>query len=177
MARQSFASKCDTWGYDRTGKSVNVFYNSIIHIPSIVERIRNVTIENNDWRKVMAAFDTPETVFYLDPPYVPETRKSGTYHHELTIDDHADLVKQLLSMQGRAILSGYSHEVYKPLEDAGWTRLEINYTSSAAGHTRHKKAVQESMKRVECLWLHPGIKADVELIEGLGFRVAETGNE
>lgn len=186
LARQSFASGCKTWGYDkqpgsRGSKSAGSYLNALNELPKIHERIDAVTIDNNDWRKVLEAYDTPETIFYLDPPYVPDTRKSGDYHHELNLDDHKDLVKMLLKLEGRAMLSGYGSEVYKPLEDAGWMRLEIEAHCSAAGHTRQKKMsgkeYNEATRRIECLWLHPGIEVDSELIKDLGFRVAETGNE
>ncbi|MEN6520331.1 MAG: DNA adenine methylase [Armatimonadota bacterium] len=59
------------------------------------------------------------TLFYLDPPYIPETRKSGKYRHEMTAEDHQELVEILLSIQGKVVLSGYNHPIYKPLEDDG----------------------------------------------------------
>jgi D12 class N6 adenine-specific DNA methyltransferase len=79
------------------------------HVPSV----KNVQIESADWRDVMSRYDRPETLFYCDPPYVPQTRVAGTYSHELTQNDHRGLVAYLL------VLSGYCHQTYSPLERAG----------------------------------------------------------
>jgi len=172
LARQSFAATGKTWGYDRAGSKPRSFLNSLNELPKIHERIDGVTVDNNDWRKVIKAYDKPETVFYLDPPYVPETRKSGSYHHEITIDDHKDLVNRLLKMQGRALLSGYGHEVYKPLEDHGWLKISWEHSCTAAGHTRNTKmSVEEQSqanKRIECLWVHPGIEVTSGMLNSVG---------
>jgi DNA adenine methylase len=59
------------------GKSFNPANEGVrIDFPANVERaqarIRNVTIHNKDYRKVLKKYDGPETFFYIDPPY-PET--------------------------------------------------------------------------------------------------------
>jgi len=175
LARQSFGGTCTTFGYERGRNSNKVpsFLNALDRLPDIHERTNGIIVENNDWKRVLGAYDTPETVFYADPPYVPQTRRSkDDYAHELTYDDHVDLVDRLLSLQGRTMLSGYAHEVYGPLEAAGGRRLEWDYTSSAAGTTRISMPSLESKKRTECLWLHPEIPLNQEQIEETGARLA-----
>ncbi len=70
-------------------------------LPAIHERVMRTQIDHADFRKIFKRYDTPETFFYADPPYIPETRKSGGYRHELTVDDHKDLVQILLGLQGK----------------------------------------------------------------------------
>ena len=101
-----------------------------------------------DWRQIIDAYDTQETVFYCDPPYHPSTRHRGGYAHELTAQDHEDLVQRLLSIRGTALLSGYAHPVFEPLEAAGWAR--VDWPVSASSVRRHGHA-----ERVESLWVHP----------------------
>ena len=105
-------------------------------LPQVHARLMRVQIEQSDWRVILGRYDTPETFFYLDPPYPASTRSSGEYQHELTLDDHADLVTVLLSIQGNAMLSCYWHDVYEPLVAAGWMRHEWNTACYAAGRTR-----------------------------------------
>ncbi len=117
-------------------------------LPDVHKRLRGVQIEQDDWQAVMQRYDSSSTLFYLDPPYAPETRVGGGYHHELSSEDHLRLVSQLLSTRGMVVLSGYAHTAYSPLEDAGWVRHDYevrSYTSDARGH------------RTECLWLSPSI--------------------
>jgi DNA adenine methylase len=171
-ARQSFGGRCDTFGYERTeGGNKASFLRALDALPDMHERTAGVIIENNDWRKVLAAFDTPQTLFYCDPPYVPATRRSGEYEHEMSMADHEEMVGRLLQMQGRALLSGYPSEVYKPLEAAGWRRLEWNYTSCAAGTTRLNNLTQAQRERTECLWIHAGIPVTEEQISSTGARL------
>lgn len=62
----------------------------------------------------------------MDPPYVTDTRsRSKLYEHEMSEDDHQDLVDLLLGLRGRAVVSGYSHPVYEALERHGWRRQDF----------------------------------------------------
>ncbi len=172
LAKQSFGGNAQTWGYERNGKRCARFMSSLDKLPEIHERTNGIFVEHNDWRKVLEAFDTPETVFYLDPPYAPETRKDkAVYTHEMGRPDHEEMVKRLVAAQGRGLLSGYKTAIYKPLENAGWTRLEWNYTMSACGTVRGANVSLEEKQRVECLWVHPGIPLPDELIQTVGARV------
>jgi len=130
-------------------------------LPQIHNRLMRVQIEHQDWRVVLDRYDTSETLFYLDPPYVPSTRSSGKYKHELILEDHKDLVDILLQVKGMAILSGYDHEVYAPLTDAGWQKHTWTTACHAAGRTRGtgiqgKGSALAKQKRVECAWVSPG---------------------
>lgn len=154
--RQSHGGLGKRWSYcvedSAAGMSsaVRRWQSGVERLPLIHKRLKTVQIEQDDWRAVMQRFDGPRTLFYLDPPYVPDTRVNGRYQHELNQDDHHQLVAHLLTVKGMVVLSGYAHEAYKPLEDAGWARQDYDvpaYTSS--GRER----------RVECLWLSPSIAA------------------
>lgn len=106
-----------------------------------------VQIDHQDFRKVLSRYDSPETLFYIDPPYTPGERRSGTYQCELSESDHADLVEQLLALRGRAILSGYHNEIYRPLERAGWRRRDFDVCSTAA-----KAVGGKFQRRTESVW-------------------------
>jgi len=82
-------------------------------IDEFAERLKGVTIENRDAFECMQAHDSPETLHYIDPPYVPETRKRvGAYRHEFSLADHAKLLKFLDTLRGSIVLSGYASEIY-----------------------------------------------------------------
>ena len=117
-------------------------------LPAIHERCQNVQIECADWRTVMSRYDSIDTLFYLDPPYVPDTRVAGKYRHEITENDHRKLVACLISLQGMVVLSGYSHPTYNPLERAGWARVDYPTCTHGRGAIT---------RRVECLWLSPTV--------------------
>jgi len=167
-ARQSFSGVFGGgWGYSvshsRRGMSgtVSGYLGAIETLPDIANRFLRVQIEHNDFRKIIAAYDTPNTFFYLDPPYVLETRIGGeVYSNEMTLSDHEDLVDLLLHIKGKAMLSGYEHNVHKPLEQAGWIKIKIEARCCATGTTKGTKHLQnkengEKLKRTECVWLSP----------------------
>lgn len=129
VARASFSGHFgNAWSFSTAGiglnKQVSSWLAAIEGLPAWHQRMRRVIVEQHDWATVMAAYDRPETCFYCDPPYVPDTRRSGTYTHELSEDDHARLVDTLLRTQGMVVLSGYAHPLYAPLEQAGWCRVD-----------------------------------------------------
>lgn len=148
-------------GMSRRGMSgrVSKWLSAIDRLPEVAARLRMVQIEHRPALDVIERFDTPDTLFYLDPPYVPATRRSGEYAHEMTEADHVELVAALLDIDGMAVLSGYATPVYEPLEAAGWERVEYAAHCSAAGHTRGTGMIGAGsaahQTRTECLWLNP----------------------
>lgn len=115
-------------------------------IKSFVERLKGVVVENRDAILVMQAADSPETVHYVDSPYVPLTRGgSSKYKHDYTVEDHEKLLAAVLNLKGMVIISGYPTELYKKVleQDNGWQR--IDKLAFADGN----------QPRTECLWLNP----------------------
>lgn len=129
-------------------------------LPAIVDRLRGVTIENRDASECMAQHDGPNTLHYVDPPYVFSTRslanpydlkyrggkgtahRGGMYSHEMTDKAHERLLAFLPSLEGMVILSGYPSALYDAaLPD--WKRVEIDAFADGA------------RPRVEVLWINP----------------------
>lgn len=138
----------------------SAWLSALSMLPAIHERMMRVQIEHADFRQILQRYDTPETFFHVDPPYVPETRKSGGYRHELSLDDHRELVETVLRLQGKVMLAGYAHPVYKPVDAAGWRRHDIQLTCTAAGRTRSsgllgEGAARAQQPRIESIWLSP----------------------
>jgi DNA adenine methylase len=162
VGRQSFGGLFgSSWGYGIGSSTAERWVGAIKSLPDLHRRFQNVQVEHNDFRKVIPAYDSPNTFFYLDPPYVQATRKTAkVYKHETTNKDHRRLVKMLLGIKGTAILSGYASDMYKPLEDAGWVRKDWNTVCYVAGHVKNsnlqgKGAVLREQKRVESVWVSP----------------------
>lgn len=129
------------------------------------ERLQRVQIDCRDALEVIRYWDTDDTVFYVDPPYHPDTRKSADdYAHEPDHNHHVALVDTLLACRGAATLSGYAHDVYSPLESAGWMRIDFKTACSAAGRVRGsglrgKGAALAKVPRVETVWINPRAQA------------------
>lgn len=109
-----------------------------------IERLQGVVIENRDAFSIMDTHDTPETLFYVDPPYTHDTRgKGGKYRHELDDGAHRALAEKVHTLKGMAMVSGYDSPLYRELY-AGW-RTECKQTHADGARAR-----------TEILWLSPG---------------------
>lgn len=117
-------------------------------IPEFCERFRNVVIESRPAIDVMQQHDSRETLHYIDPPYLPETRSQGSsryYRHEMSIEDHEALLAAVRRLQGFVVISGYDSMLYNN-RLAGWRRMAL----PTSGSSRFG-----SVKRIESLWLSP----------------------
>lgn len=119
----------------------------------IAERMSGVVVERRPAMEIMAQHDGPETLHYVDPPYLPETRstksrKSGeryhAYQHEMNVEDHRAMLAGLRALTGMVVLSGYPSALY---DDAltGWRRVERRALADGA------------RERTEVLWLNPAV--------------------
>lgn len=117
-------------------------------------RLKNVYIEHDDFREIVKRYDSKDTFFYLDPPYVPETLGSKYYACDLSTQDHQELTELLLSIKGSAMLSGYEHPVYQPLLDNGWSLYKIPRKVVSYDSKTNK---QNTLDVTECLYLSPSI--------------------
>lgn len=109
------------------------------------KRLESVIIQQGDGLSLIRQYlDEEDVFFYIDPPYVINTRQTqgDDYAAELTDDNHRELVNLLLAMKGSAILSGYNTQLYLPLERDGWTTIS------------HVKLAGEKYKE-EMLWIKP----------------------
>lgn len=132
------------------GKSalISAYQTNVERIYEVAKRFRDVIIENLDFSEVVKRYDTPETVFYADPPYVLETRNNAsTYVYEIGIEEHKKLVDLALNSKGVWVISGYDHPVYAPLVENGWAREERGVVSQAAAYNPAR-----TRKRIEVIW-------------------------
>lgn len=136
----------------RAGMSgaVSRWLGAIDGLPEIVQRLQRIQIENAPALEIIERYDTEETLFYLDPPYVHESRgDSSAYGYEMTDEEHTELAELLHSIKGRAVLSGYRSGLYDTLF-AEWTRIDapLKTCNSSKG------------KRQESLWLNFDIRSN-----------------
>ena len=142
--RQSFAGNMTSgWGFSKGSKpgKLRAFSKIPILLQNCYDRLKCVQIENKNFDDIIRAYDNKNALFYLDPPYpFTENRcKTKVYSHEMTNRDHQYLVDLLLHLQGKAILSGFDTELYKPLEQAGWRKIHIGNTHVSTVNKRIDK--------------------------------------
>ena len=70
----------------------------------IVNRLKRLTVENLDCVEVINKYDSPDTFFYIDPPYY---EKEHYYTQAFGKDKHKELAQCLNRIQGQFALSYY----------------------------------------------------------------------
>lgn len=93
------------WGTSVLGRNfAATFITKSENLKQCLQRLSAVCIDCQDYQKVTDRWDSPQTLFYLDPPY-PGTDQ-GDYSG-YTEEDHARLCDLLDNCQGSYILSNY----------------------------------------------------------------------
>lgn len=111
------------------------------------ERLRGVVVECRPAVDVLLAHDGPETLHYVDPPYVHSTRyatalREDIYRHEMSDKDHRELAGVLRGLRGAVVLSGYPCDLYDRELYPDWRRVERAHHADGA------------RDRTEVLWLN-----------------------
>lgn len=156
--RQSLAGRMKSFsGVTRTrtrrgmNNEVSAWLSAVDGLPAVHERLRRVLILNRPALDVIRGQDGPQTLFYLDPPYLHETRvTTADYAHEMTAGQHAELLSALSTVAGKFLLSGYRSELYDAAAEAnGWTRHDFEVANHAAGGKAKRRMT-------ECVWANFG---------------------
>ena len=144
--------------YQKTGFKIDVYARENSYavkcwnrmprdLQEAAERLKGVQIENRHALDLIRKFNHDNVLIYADPPYLLETRGGKQYRHEMTEQDHLDLLDALKQHKGPVILSGYPSEMYDR-ELCGWSVI-------------HRKSYnQNADRRTEVLWCNfetPGL--------------------
>lgn len=136
---------------------VSRWLGGISQLEEIATRLLRVQIENRPAIDAIRLYDSPDTLFYCDPPYIHSTRgDSNAYAYEMTNKDHMQLAEILNNVQAKVALSNYDCALMEDLYPADkWTKI------MAPEKTIHStKGV-----RRECLWINYKLTAEVQVSE------------
>jgi DNA adenine methylase len=110
----------------RAGMSgvVSRWLGSVKGLPEVALRLLRVQIENRPALDVIELYDSPDTLFYCDPPYPHETRgDTNAYKYEMTSEEHEELADLLGNVEGKVAVSGYRCDLMDRLYK-NWERIE-----------------------------------------------------
>jgi len=95
------------------------------------ERLQTVQIECLPWETCIDQYDSPETFFYLDPPY--PGNKCNYRHNMRSSTDHEALAARLRTIRGQWLLSTYESPKL-PEIFAGCNFTSVKFPSGMAGN-------------------------------------------
>jgi DNA adenine methylase len=158
--RKCFTSITKTRTRSGMNNEASAWLNVVDGLYEVHGRMRRVVVL--DRRKAVSVIlsqDEDSTFFYIDPPYLIETRTApDVYEHEMTPDDHRNLLSVLGGrrvaaavwkgqpggvpeqyraanpVKGKFLLSGYHSPMYTAAAQAGgWHLKEFKLPNNAAG--------------------------------------------
>jgi len=118
--RQSFGAKMtNTWSIAREGE---IGYDTWKKLPALIRRVserwRSVFLENLDYSDLIPRWDSPQTTFYLDPPY--EGVESEYYDvNKSSGFDHEGMFDRLQEIEGSYVISYYDGDVVSQYAEIG----------------------------------------------------------
>lgn len=116
-------------------EQVSAWLSAVDGLPEVHARLQRVVILNKEAVEVLRSEDESETLFYCDPPYLDTTRIArNAYTHEMTRDQHEELLAAVNRCKGNVMLSGYRNPLYDRLL-RGWERHDFEIDNKASGAT------------------------------------------
>jgi DNA adenine methylase len=140
LCRQSMAGRMKSFAplsRTRTRRGMNeqasAWLTAIEGLPAVHERLKRVVILNGDATALMKREDGEGTLFYCDPPYMPDTRTTpDVYAHEMTVKQHVAFLEAACDCDGLVMISGYENELYADYLK-GWVQHAFDLPNNAAG--------------------------------------------
>lgn len=128
---------------------LNAWQTCIADLRNVHARMRGVTVWCKPAIDQIRDTDSAVTLHYCDPPYLHETRRTrDAYEHEMSRDQHIELIDTLNRCKGAVLLSGYQSALYETRLSDGWECRFFDMPN----HSGQSKIKQ---RRVECLWFKP----------------------
>lgn len=124
LIKSSFFGFMKSYHKPRNNKGTSTNYGSKYN-----DRMADTLITNQDYKKLISKYDSPNTFFYLDPPYEKST---GLYVHDnLPVKDVYDSLKNI---KGKFLISyNYSKEAKELFKNYNIKYVKTTYVDPSKG--------------------------------------------
>lgn len=148
----------------RTNENVSAWLSAVDGLYDAHERLKSVEVYCMGAIEFIKMNDHPNAFFYIDPPYLHETRSAvDAYEKETDEKHHIRLLRALTTLQGKFLLSGYMSEMYETWATANrfnCVTKNIDLKSSVGTQTALDKVLNVDKTKpvkTECLWFNYSI--------------------
>lgn len=141
LTQASFACKyCGGFGFSKVKNQAEIYFNKVKSLNDKIEKLQHAIIDSVDVLQCIERYDSKDTLFYLDPPYVGTEQD---YVHTYDLDDFISLLYTLEDVKGKWMLSHYWNDALRNfVEKTGFKYKEF----STATHC--KKGVRDARTEV-----------------------------
>lgn len=144
--------------YSRNNREarVNRWNNLPDRLLKVVQRLKDVRIDNKDARVLLEKFvNRPATLVYLDPPYLGE--RTNGYNIDANNENfHTELLNLANDARCMIFISGYENKLYDTIlsSDREWKKMTIKAAT--------KDSTGNSYARTEVVWMNKFFSEAVE---------------
>ncbi len=130
-------------------EQVSAWLTAVEGLPEVHARLKRVVVVHGTAIKIIQQQDGPNTLFYCDPPYLHETRETTKdYQHEMTVEQHRELLSTLAGIEGKFMLSGYPSDLYDSWASIhGWNKRDFDLPNNASSK-------KEKERKIERVWMN-----------------------
>lgn len=149
-----------SWGYEcavvhkyngnnRSHFRVTTWNSKLTYLHEIAAKLRNMQIEHRHVNEMFDIYGRLNTLLYLDPPYLMETRSDKKrYKFEFRNEDHESLLLKAVDCTCYCAISGYDSKFYDDIllssDKSKWCKIYAN----------PKKTNTSKKSTTECLWIN-----------------------
>ena len=150
VGMQGFSGKMDSFGRLLQSRGNGSVWSKTPDVVDVSDRLQGVAVENRDAVKVLLEYDSPDTLTYLDPPYVD----ADAYKTGFEPGDQRRLADALESIEGLAAVSGYESDLYEELYPAskGWVKYVGDAKAVLVNNNPDSGSGRTKPLRVETVW-------------------------
>lgn len=133
------------WKNDVQGREASYALRNWNRLPQwileIVDRLKQVQIENRPALEVIERHNFENCFLYLDPPYPLDLRAGRQYRHEMSEQDHLQFLQTIRKSKAKIMISSYYSQMYAE-ELKGW------YIDTMKNQKEH------GGQRTEIIWMN-----------------------
>ena len=126
LIRQSFASKGDSFARGIADRNFSKsFQSSISNLKDLSDFFKGISIDNIDYWDLMQKYDSENTLFYCDPPYLAQCGSKASsegYFNSFSFEDHKLFLDRIKTLKGKVCVSHYKVDLYDS-ELSDWRKV------------------------------------------------------
>ena len=129
-------------------------YNNYIDINRqrvLIDKIKQCCLCKMDALRIIKTYDSPNSFFYIDPPYINTICGDGVYS-KYTEEEYLKLIDLLKNIKGKFILSNYKSNIDLYCDNNGWNRMDIEKKLFCNSMNKRIGVKTENLKTESLVW-------------------------
>jgi len=138
LITQGFSGTIGSWSFDKKNKKTKAFHTKKLNFTeALSHRLDKVVIEHHDALHIIYLRDSPETFFYIDPPYMDANQG---HYNGYTEQQFMSLLDILSNIKGKFLLSCYPSDfITEYINRNKWSVKSIEKTITANRVSKQEK--------------------------------------